>query len=132
MFTRIETSDSQVAVIAGERKVVQVIALGKRDLFWRGVLDLTFALVDVLEAPARLLAPLRVSAASAVRYLRFSMKASADSCISMGGSSANWAGTEETVATRSLLKTLRKIADKVDRINVVGRPSYRYAAAWML
>ncbi len=60
-FTVIETSDSQVAVIAVERKVVRVIAPGKRVLFWRGVLDVAFELINVLEAPevpARLLPPL--------------------------------------------------------------------------
>jgi regulator of protease activity HflC (stomatin/prohibitin superfamily) len=50
-FTVIETSDSQVAVIAVERKVARVIAPGKRVLFWRGVLDVTFDLIDVRETP---------------------------------------------------------------------------------
>ena len=50
-FTVIETSDAQVAVIAVERKVARVIAPGKRVLFWRGVLDVTFDLIDVREAP---------------------------------------------------------------------------------
>src|ERR1700692_2877425 len=50
-FTVVETSDSQVAVIAVERKLVRVIAPGKRVLFWRGVLDVTFELIDVREAP---------------------------------------------------------------------------------
>src|SRR5579863_6780060 len=50
-FTVIETSDSQVAVIAVERKLARVIAPGKRVLFWRGVLDVTFDLIDVREAP---------------------------------------------------------------------------------
>jgi len=60
-FTVIETSDSQVAVIAVERKLVRVIAPGKRVLFWKGVLEVTFELIDVREAPevpVRLLAPL--------------------------------------------------------------------------
>ena len=50
-FTVIETSDSQVAVIAVERKVARVITPGKRVLYWRGVLDVTFDLTDVREAP---------------------------------------------------------------------------------
>ena len=50
-FTVIETSDSQVAVIAVERKLARVIAPGKRVLFWRGALDVTFELVDVREEP---------------------------------------------------------------------------------
>jgi regulator of protease activity HflC (stomatin/prohibitin superfamily) len=57
-FTVIETSDSQVAVITVERKLARVIAPGKRVLFWRGVLEVTFELIDVREAPevpARLL-----------------------------------------------------------------------------
>jgi regulator of protease activity HflC (stomatin/prohibitin superfamily) len=60
-FTVIETSDSQVAVIAIERKVVRVLAPGKRVLYWRDVLDVTFELIDVRETPevpARLLAAL--------------------------------------------------------------------------
>jgi regulator of protease activity HflC (stomatin/prohibitin superfamily) len=60
-FTVIETSDSQVAVIAVERKVVRVVAPGKRVLFWKGVLDVTSELIDVRETPevpSRLLAAL--------------------------------------------------------------------------
>jgi regulator of protease activity HflC (stomatin/prohibitin superfamily) len=69
-FTVVETSDSQVAVIAVERKLVRAIAPGKRVLFWRGVLDVTFELIDVREAPevpARLLSALwRLGRESAV------------------------------------------------------------------
>src|SRR5580658_5235684 len=50
-FTVIETSDAQVAVIAVERKLARVIAPGKRVLFWRGALEVTFELIDVREAP---------------------------------------------------------------------------------
>ena len=50
-FMVIETSDSQVAVIAVERKVARVIGPGKRVVFWRGVLDVTSEVIDVREAP---------------------------------------------------------------------------------
>jgi len=60
-FTVIETSDSQVAVIALDRKLVRVIAPGKRVAFWRGVFEVTAEVIDVRETPevpARMLAPL--------------------------------------------------------------------------
>lgn len=60
-FTVIETSDSEVAVIALDRKIVRVIAPGKRVAFWRGVFDVTAEVIDVRETPevpARIVAPL--------------------------------------------------------------------------
>jgi regulator of protease activity HflC (stomatin/prohibitin superfamily) len=57
-FTVIETSDSQVAVVSVDRKVSRVIAPGKRTLFWRAVLEVSFELIDIQESPevpARLL-----------------------------------------------------------------------------
>src|SRR3954471_15358016 len=50
-FTVIETSDAQIAVVAVDRKVVRVIAPGKRVLFWRDVLDVTSELIDVQAEP---------------------------------------------------------------------------------
>ena len=50
-FAVIDTSDAQVAVIAVERKLARVVAPGKRVMFWRGAVDVTFELIDVREAP---------------------------------------------------------------------------------
>ena len=60
-FTVIETADSQVAVVYFDGKLSRVIGPGKRALYWKGAVVVTFETIDVRndpEAPARLLAPL--------------------------------------------------------------------------
>ena len=50
-FTVVETTDSQVAVVYLDGKVARVIAPAKRVLFWRGAVEVTFALIDVRNEP---------------------------------------------------------------------------------
>ncbi len=57
-FTVVETSDSQVAIVYQDGWLARVIGPGKRVLFWRGAVAVTFDRIDVREqpeAPARLL-----------------------------------------------------------------------------
>ncbi len=57
-FTVVDTNDSQVAVVSVDGKLARVIGPGKRVLFWRGVAELAFELIDVRkepEVPERLL-----------------------------------------------------------------------------
>src|SRR5690349_19939044 len=44
-FTVVETTDAQVAVVYLDGKVARVIAPAKRVLFWRGAVEVTFALI---------------------------------------------------------------------------------------
>lgn len=58
MFTAVETSDTQVAVLYLDGKLNRVIGPSTRVLFWKGPVRVTFTLIDVRsepEAPARLL-----------------------------------------------------------------------------
>jgi len=50
-FTVVETRDSQVAVVYQDGKLARVIGPGKRVLFWRGAVNVTFDAVDAREAP---------------------------------------------------------------------------------
>jgi len=60
-FTVVETSDAQVAVVYLDGKLARVIAPGKRVLFWRGAVEVTFERIDVRtepEVPERIIAAL--------------------------------------------------------------------------
>src|SRR5207247_9747359 len=50
-FTVVDTNDSQVAVVFVDGKLTRVIGPGKRVLFWRGVGELAFELIDVRKEP---------------------------------------------------------------------------------
>jgi regulator of protease activity HflC (stomatin/prohibitin superfamily) len=57
-FTVVETADSQVAVVYFDDKVARIIGPGKRVLFWRGSIEVTYDLINAQEnaqAPALLL-----------------------------------------------------------------------------
>ena len=61
IFTVVETSDSQVAVVYVDGKLFRVIGPAQRVLFWRGALAVSFELIDARqepEVPARLVAAL--------------------------------------------------------------------------
>jgi regulator of protease activity HflC (stomatin/prohibitin superfamily) len=50
-FTIVETSDTQVAVVYVEGKVFRVIGPAHRVMFWRGIREVTFDLMDVRKEP---------------------------------------------------------------------------------
>jgi hypothetical protein len=50
-FHVIETGHTQVALISIDGKLYQVLAPGRRALFWKGVADVKTELVDVIEGP---------------------------------------------------------------------------------
>jgi regulator of protease activity HflC (stomatin/prohibitin superfamily) len=50
-FTLVETGDAEVAVISFDGKVARVLGPGKRALFWRGPVDVTWRLFDVHAEP---------------------------------------------------------------------------------
>lgn len=50
-FTVVATTDSQVAVVCLDGRVLRVIGPGKRVLFWKGSITLTYSVIDVREAP---------------------------------------------------------------------------------
>ena len=61
-FTIVETGDADVAVVYFDGKVARVIGPGRRALFWKGPIAVTFERINVSEAPEvpeRLVAPLR-------------------------------------------------------------------------
>src|SRR5882724_632995 len=71
-FTVIDTADSQVAVVSVDGKLARVIGPGKRMMFWRGVAEIAFELIDARQAPevpAALVAPLaRLGAQSGATF----------------------------------------------------------------
>jgi len=71
-FTVVATSASQVAVVYLDGRLVRVIAPATRVLFWKGAVNVTFELIDVVaepEVPARLLPALvRLGSQSAATF----------------------------------------------------------------
>ncbi|HEX3879973.1 MAG TPA: slipin family protein [Bryobacteraceae bacterium] len=71
-FTLVETNDTSVGVVYFDGKTARVVPPGKRALFWKGAVNVTFDLIDVREAPQvdkRLLAPLaRLGRESLITY----------------------------------------------------------------
>ncbi len=67
-FAVIETADAEVAVVCFDGKLARVVGPGRRALFWRAGVEVTFERINVAdepEVPARLVAPLaRLGAAS--------------------------------------------------------------------
>jgi len=60
-FTVVETGDSEVAVVCSDGKLARVVGPGKRVLYWRASVEVSFERIDVAaepEVPARLVAPL--------------------------------------------------------------------------
>jgi regulator of protease activity HflC (stomatin/prohibitin superfamily) len=51
-FTLVETNDVQVAMVYADRKLYKVLTPAKRVLFWRGPVDVTAEVVDVIAEPA--------------------------------------------------------------------------------
>jgi regulator of protease activity HflC (stomatin/prohibitin superfamily) len=51
-FTRVETNDLQVAMIYVDRKLFKVMLPAKRMLFWRGAVDVTAEVVNVIDEPS--------------------------------------------------------------------------------
>src|SRR5271166_2661986 len=49
-FTKVETSDDEVAIIHVDRKLYKVLPPGKRLLFWRGA-EVTAKVINVVESP---------------------------------------------------------------------------------
>jgi regulator of protease activity HflC (stomatin/prohibitin superfamily) len=68
-FTPVETTDSQVAVVYYDDKVSRVVGPGRRVLFWRGPVEVTYDIIDAEsnpQVPALLLpAILRIGIANA-------------------------------------------------------------------
>lgn len=50
-FTVVETTDSQVAVVFADGRICRVVSPGRRALFWKGPVEITFAVIDVRETP---------------------------------------------------------------------------------
>src|SRR5579872_130765 len=50
-FTTIETNDSQVAMVYLDGKLSRVLLPGKRVMYWRGPVEVTSEIVDVIEKP---------------------------------------------------------------------------------
>jgi regulator of protease activity HflC (stomatin/prohibitin superfamily) len=50
-FTVVETSDAQVAIVYFDGKLARVIGPGKRTLYWKGPVAVTFDLIDARNAP---------------------------------------------------------------------------------
>jgi hypothetical protein len=50
-FTRVETSDTQVAMVYVDRKLFKVMLPAKRMLFWRTPAEVTAEVVDVIASP---------------------------------------------------------------------------------
>jgi regulator of protease activity HflC (stomatin/prohibitin superfamily) len=50
-FVKVETSDTEVAIVYVDSKLHQVLAPAKRLLFWRGTAEITSEVIDVMDAP---------------------------------------------------------------------------------
>jgi regulator of protease activity HflC (stomatin/prohibitin superfamily) len=50
-FTPVETADSQVAVVYYDDKVSRVVGPGRRVLFWRGPVEITYDVIDAESSP---------------------------------------------------------------------------------
>ena len=60
-FTVVETGDAEVAVVSFDGKLARVVGPGRRALYWRASVEVTYERFDVAaepEVPARLVAPL--------------------------------------------------------------------------
>ncbi|MEZ5403927.1 MAG: slipin family protein [Bryobacteraceae bacterium] len=60
-FTRVDTTDAQVALVYFDGKLARVVGSGRRELYWRGGPEITAQVVDARsepEVPAALVAPL--------------------------------------------------------------------------
>src|SRR5262249_31425017 len=92
-FTVIETADSQVAVVYLDGKLARVVGPGKRVLFWRGPVNVSFTAMDARETPevprAILPALARLGSASGATFTTID-EGKADSCTSTGAKWANW------------------------------------------
>lgn len=51
-FTLVETNDVQVALVYADQKLFQVLPPAKRVLFWRGLVEVTAEIVDVIAEPS--------------------------------------------------------------------------------
>ncbi len=58
LFTVVETTDTQVAMVYVDGKLFKVLAPAKRALFWRGLSDVSAEVVDVIDEPSIPLAKL--------------------------------------------------------------------------
>ena len=91
-FTVVETADSQVAVVYFDDKVARIVGPGKRVLFWRGSIEVTYDLINAQENTRRLHCCCPRSsdwARTRRRRLQSWRKASGDCCTSMDASFAN-------------------------------------------
>ncbi len=52
LFTVVETSDTQVAMVYVDGKLFKVLAPAKRALFWRGLSEVSAEVVDVIDEPS--------------------------------------------------------------------------------
>src|SRR3954467_2197483 len=60
-FAFVETNDAQVTLVSLDGRIARVIAPGNRAIFWRGLVEISFEVIDVREnpeVPQRVLAPL--------------------------------------------------------------------------
>ena len=91
-FTVVETADSQVAVVYFDDKVARIVGPGKRVLFWRGSIEVTYDLINARRTLRRLRCCCLRSCDSVRtrrRRLQSWRKGSEDCCTSMDASSAN-------------------------------------------
>jgi regulator of protease activity HflC (stomatin/prohibitin superfamily) len=51
LFTIVETGDLHVALIFHDGKLARILGPGKRALYWRGPVEITFEVIDVTTAP---------------------------------------------------------------------------------
>jgi regulator of protease activity HflC (stomatin/prohibitin superfamily) len=61
-FTVVETGDAEIAVVEYDGKLVRLISPGRRVLFWRAAVEVSYERIDVTaepQVPARLVAPLK-------------------------------------------------------------------------
>ncbi len=50
-FTRVETNELQVAIVYADSKLYQVMLPAKRLLFWRGAVEVTAEVVNMIDKP---------------------------------------------------------------------------------
>lgn len=50
-FILVETGDTEVAIVYADAKVLQVMTPGKRALFWKDLMEITFERIDVIGEP---------------------------------------------------------------------------------
>lgn len=73
-FVKVETSDSEVALVFYDGKLARIVRPASRELFWKDQIDVTFERIDVIDEPeapqARLAAIRRLGMPSPVTFVQ--------------------------------------------------------------